>query len=127
MPEITQKEIGNKVVAELWRRLSDDEEARDLPATGLLTMAMNALKVQQEELALERARLEERAKKGSPLEMIDQPGLSTARRLEILLEYQDDLLAEIPRVGARIAQLLKEQNGDTGEMPELPNMVSEVH
>lgn len=114
--------MGEAVLDELDRRLSNPEEARDLPGTLLMNLAKDYLKYKQEKLALERAKLEE--KKLDPLSMIDQPGLGKDRRIAILAEFLADVEDVWRRASTRMEELLSD--GNPGEVPEVSDVVSEA-
>jgi len=106
---------------ELNRRLGSPELAQDLPGTLLMKVAMDYVKHLEARNAIERAKLEQ--VKLDPLEMIDQPGLSLAHRINILHDYIDDVEEAWRAASVRIEALLEEARRD----PELnPALVSEV-
>jgi hypothetical protein len=103
--------IGTRVMVELNRRLGSPELAQDLPGTLLMKVAMDYVKHLEERNRIEQAKLNQ--EKLDPLEMIDQPGLTVAMRIEILSEYIEELEGYWKDASTRMAELLEAAERDT--------------
>lgn len=122
MPKTTPKfekmpafeKLGELVMDELERRLGDPEDAKGLPGTLLMRLAEQYIKYLEKQDAQEAAMQELLAVTVTPLQMIDQEGLSDERKLEILYAYLKQIEEEWVAASARLVEL----RGDNGAQPE---------
>lgn len=114
-------DIGEKVLAELNRRLNSPLEAAEIPGTQLMQLAQRYI-ASLEKLAQAAAEDAPDEEKLLPLELIDVPGLSTERKVEILDPYLDRLEEEWRAASSRYEELLKElrEEEPDGDAPEVP-------
>jgi hypothetical protein len=98
--------IGQGVLEELNRRLGSPELAADLPGSLLMKVAESYLKY----LEKKQAYLESQGEtvKVNPMEMINQPGLTLARRVVILSEYLWELETIWREASTLMVALMKE-------------------
>lgn len=110
---------------ELNRRLATPSLAEDLPGTLLMKVAMDYVKHLEERNKIEEAKLNQ--EQLDPLEMIDQPGLSHAMRIEILAEWLEEVEGYWRTASVRMEEILKEveDESDAAVLQELQDMAPE--
>lgn len=114
------EDIGENILAELGRRLEDEEAASKLPATGLMTLAQKYVNY----LDVKARILQEQNKKEKEtpvLDLVETEGLDNDRKIELLDEYISSLENEIKVAKAK----RKELDSGSEKVPELPSVVRE--
>lgn len=115
MPEF--EKLGELVMDELERRLKDKNDAKGLPGTLLMRLAEQYIKYLEKKDAQEAAMQELLAITVTPLQMIDQEGLSVERKLEILYAYLKQIETEWVAASARLVEL-RGENGAENVSPD---------
>lgn len=120
--EFSMDDIGEKVLAELNRRLSTKSLAGDIPGTQLMQLAQRYI-ASLEKLAQAAAADAPEEVKLSPLELIDVPGLSLDRKVQILDPYLDRLEAEWRVASSRFEEMqieLRAREAESGSDDDSP-------
>lgn len=107
----TFDDMGKLISKELRRRLGNREKAAELPGTLLMRLFESYTKAIEKRNEIEKAKLEQ--EKLDPLEIVNQEGLPDETKLEILLEYVDELEDQWRRASEIIVELQGgEENGE---------------
>jgi hypothetical protein len=102
--ELTLDDIGEKVIAELQRRLNSPRDAAEIPGTQLMQIAQRYLAYLESTLQAD----EDEREKLTPLEAIDKPGLALEVRYQIMQDYLQELEAEWQTAFARFNEIKAE-------------------
>lgn len=113
--ELSLDDIGEKVLAELNRRLDSASLANEIPGTQLMQIAQRYLAHLEAERKLKEEIVEEKL---HPLEAVDNHGIPLELRYKILWEYLDEIETTWRDVSERVREMRVELGIEDEEATE---------